>query len=44
MDQPTEYPCTECGTGWPVKSAADTCGEQDAVEDRDTRRIYRSSN
>lgn len=41
---PREYACTECGSTYPAESAADTCAEQDAIEDRDTRRILRSSN
>jgi len=41
---PTEYRCTECQWPYATKSAADTCAEQDELEDRATRRITRSSN
>jgi len=40
----TVYPCEECGTTYPSTEAADRCAIEDAIEDRDTRRITRSSN
>ncbi len=30
----TGYECEECTRIWPVQSAAETCAEQDLIEDR----------
>ena len=38
------YRCTECDADYATPSAAETCAEQDEVEDRATRRILRSVN
>ena len=38
------YACPVCDARYTTPSAAETCAEQDDVEDRDTRRIYRSTN
>lgn len=38
------YPCETCSAVYSTRSAAETCSEQDEIEDRDTRRFYRSNN
>lgn len=38
------YRCTECDRDYSTPSAAETCAEQDEVEDRETHRLLRSVN